>query len=981
MMWNQRARANWLQYGERNTTFFHRKASQRQQRNNIESIMDDMGVVLDDEDNIAHHMGSYFQQLFQTSNPYGIEKVTELLKGRIDESQKALLDMPFTSDEMESTLFQMHPTKAPGKDGTPALFYQRFWHLVGRDVTNLVLRILNEGLNPSFINQTLIVLIPKIKKPLKVANFRPISLCNVIFKIVTKTIANRLKLILLTLVTENQSAFVPNRLITDNALIAFECFHYMKKTKGKKGTMAIKLYMSKAYDGVEWVFLESCLQNLGFSQHWVTLIINCVNTVSFSVMINGEPRHDFRAQRGLRQGDPLSPYLFILCSEVLSAMLTKAVSLKYIHGVKITPKAPIISHLFFADDNIVFSRASKEEAMVICSILHSYETASGQRVNYDKSELSFSRNVPSSRINEVEDLTKIKAVERHTKYLGLPTLIGRSKSYIFDFVKDRVWKKLKGWKEKSLSRAGREVHIKSVAQAIPTYVMGCFALPRSLCKRIDAMIAKFYWGGDTEAKSMHWLNWRKLTVAKKEGGMGFRVIHAFNRAILVKQWWRLMGNTSSLVHRVLKAKYFPNKPLQYFTKNNYSSYTWTSISSARWIIEEGTIWKVGDGTNIDIWEDKWCISLPNGRIHSGQQWRQQIKKVSDLIILETHSWDIGLIYSSFEEFEAKQILKIHLRRRCMEDKLIWRNSQDVEYTIKQGYHLVMARSEEGSSSTSIIAQDFPWSKIWNAHCMPRCRELLWRLCREILPIKANLFKRGIQTDAICPFCGEDEDTINHVFLHCSEVDKVWFGSPLGLRIERVKSQDLITWLGNTIKFGDKDSNGLIFTIIYALWFRRNEWVHKGKRQTWAQVLDRVHGLQVPPATIQDAPSREVAADVQDLEGAMVYFDAALQGEGTGFGMVIIESHGEFMAAATRLSYDSLDAKLAEASAFLWTMELLIDLGLTHVHVKSDCLTLVQAWKSRSSHTKRTYFHELIQEGANMPNHFTVFSFSHVMRKK
>ncbi|KAK7273919.1 hypothetical protein RIF29_14986 [Crotalaria pallida] len=215
----------------------------------------------------------------------------------------------------------------------------------------------------------------------------------------------------------------------------------------------------------------------------------------------------------------------------------------------------------------------------------------------------------------------------------------------------------------------------------------------------------------------------------------------------------------------------------------------------------------------------------------------------------------------------------------MEDKLIWRNSQDGEYTVKQGYHFVMARSEEGSSSTSIIAQDFPWSKIWNAHCMPRCRELLWRLCKEILPVKANLFRIGIQTDAICPFCGEDEETINHVFLQCSEVDKVWFGSPLGLRIERVKSQDLITWLGNTIKFGDKDSNGLIFTIIYALWSRRNEWVHKGKRLTWAQVLDRVHGLEIPPATIQDASSCEVDADVQDLEGAMVYFDAALQGEG------------------------------------------------------------------------------------------------------
>lgn len=160
-----------------------------------------------------------------------------------------------------------------------------------------------------------------------------------------------------------QSAFAPNRLITDNAIIAFETFHYMrKKRSGKVGYVGLKLDMAKAYDRIEWPFLHRVLVDMGFPCYWVNLIMKCVSSVSFSILINGNPSPSFYPKRGLRQGDPLSPYLFILCAKVLSGLILKSQERRALHGICIARSAPEISHLFFADDSILFFRANKAEA-------------------------------------------------------------------------------------------------------------------------------------------------------------------------------------------------------------------------------------------------------------------------------------------------------------------------------------------------------------------------------------------------------------------------------------------------------------------------------------------------------------------------------------------------------------------------------------------------------------------------------------------
>jgi hypothetical protein len=262
--------------------------------------------------------------------------------------------------------------------------------------------------------------IPKGDSQVSMKDWRPIALCNVIYKLVAKVLANRLKSVLSKCISDNQSAFVPGRSILDNAMVAIEVVHYMKsKLRGKSGDVALKLDISKAYDKIDWDYLCGIMAKMGFCSQWIKWIMMCVETTDYSILVNANVAGPITPSRGLQQGDPLSPYLFIICAEGLSALIRQAEARGDIHSVKICQNAPIVSHLLFADDCFLFFRANIAEAEVMKNILATYEAASGQSINFQKSEFFCSRNVPNVVQNSVADC------------LGVHVVLGTGKIWVY----------------------------------------------------------------------------------------------------------------------------------------------------------------------------------------------------------------------------------------------------------------------------------------------------------------------------------------------------------------------------------------------------------------------------------------------------------------------------------------------------------------------------------------------------------------------
>jgi hypothetical protein len=224
--------------------------------------------------------------------------------------------------------------------------------------------------------------------------------------------------------------------------------------------------------------------------------------------------------------------------------------------------------------------------------------------------------------------------------------VGRSRTKTFEYLKDRMWKKIQGWIERMLSKAGKDILIKACAQAIPTFAMSCFDLTKTLCEQMGSMICRYCWAQHEKENKVHWLSWDILTKPKSEGGLGFRDLYGFHLAMLAKQVWRMLTNPDSLCAKVLKAKYFPTTSILQVVPSSGMSYTWRSILKGLELLREGVIWRIGDGNNINIWSDPW-LARDGTRRPMRPKGSCPLNMVSELIDESTGRWNEPLVKNTF----------------------------------------------------------------------------------------------------------------------------------------------------------------------------------------------------------------------------------------------------------------------------------------------------------------------------------------------
>jgi len=407
------------------------------------------------------------------------------------------------------------------------------------------------------------------------------------------------------LISPYQSAFIPDRSTYDNILFTHEIMHKFNKCSGKTSWVAMILDMKKAYDQLEWDFVQKCFQELGFHPQWIKWITEYISPISYSLLVNDELNGLFQPSRGIRQGDPLSPYIFILCMEVFSHISKEANIAGSGIGIKLCFNSLKILCLLFADDYLLFCKTNQQTISTTKAILDRFCDLSGQLVNFHKSVLTFSRNTSNLLKQLVMATLAISHSSSLGTYRGCPVFYGKPSKNTFQELINKAATKLSRWKANSLSKAGRTVLIQLHLESLPAHTMQCFQLPSATSTSVDQIHRNFFWKKSNTEQGIPLVAWDKVCQPKTKGGLGLHKTEAVNTAFQCKLACKILNNNTGLWAQSVKAKYLCKCGFLQYQSKPADSPVWKNLLKCRNLLKQGIRWKSGRGNNISFWFDNW----------------------------------------------------------------------------------------------------------------------------------------------------------------------------------------------------------------------------------------------------------------------------------------------------------------------------------------------------------------------------------------
>ncbi|CAK8567230.1 unnamed protein product [Lathyrus sativus] len=466
-MLRQRTKINWLREGDTNSSFFYAYLKSRTTTTNISQLYKDDGTCIHNQEDIEKEVCEFYGKLMGTREPR-INMIDIVMREgpQLSMEQRAGLISPVSVTEITNALKGIGDLKSPGIDGYGGKFFKASWEIVDKDVIEAVTEFFEQNVIYKAFNETIATLIPKQPDAKTLKDYRPIVGCSTIYKIISKILTTRLGKVLGNIISKAQAAFVPGQKIHSHILLAMELLKGYNRNTGTPRCM-VQLDLQKAYDMVDWGALENILSEVGLPKKFVDWIMTTVTTVSYRFNINGKYTDKINARRGIRQGDPLSPFLFVIIMEYLSRLLFRMQkNPDFNHHVKCERLQ--ITHLTFADDLLLFSRGDHMSMDILQLTLNKFLDSTGLKINPSKSRVYFG-NVSENVKCAILQLTSYKEGSFPFRYLGIQVTSKRLAVIHYMPLLDRLLSRITHWSSRLLSYAGRLQLIKSVLYAITTY--------------------------------------------------------------------------------------------------------------------------------------------------------------------------------------------------------------------------------------------------------------------------------------------------------------------------------------------------------------------------------------------------------------------------------------------------------------------------------------------------------------------------------